>query len=129
MANNIKQIVVSETTYELYPKNFMALGNIDPAYAITSNQDLNDFKTVGTYYCTSSTVGTTLSNNPYTSGAFTLVVCASNGGDGQYLMQYILTRSGNAAVYHRSIGTASSSWSSWNLISRNTSVSGTTLIV
>lgn len=95
------------------------------AVGISSNTDLNDFETSGTYYCQSAAVAGTLANCPYKDGNFRLFVLVNTGTEGRgnswWGTQILVTGNGLNAIYTR--GHSDRAWTTWrrvNPIIRNT---------
>ena len=95
------------------------------AVGISSNTDLNEFETSGTYYCQSAAVAGTLANCPYKDGNFRLFVLVNTGTEGRgnswWGTQILVTGNALNAIYTR--GHSGTSWTTWrraNPIIRNT---------
>lgn len=88
--------------------------------AIPANANLNDYKTVGSYYCSSNADVGTLTNCP-TKMAFTMKMFYANGTSG-YIGQEILDLIG--ARFFRYYEKYTNTWSAWKRYS-TTDISGT----
>ncbi len=75
---------------------------------ITSNSNLNGFTTEGGYKCQSAAIATTLSNTPYTGGAFKLIVMKYH--DASRYGQFLFALS-TPIIYFRTY--SANGWSSW----------------
>lgn len=92
---------------------------------IPSNADLNDYTTVGFYYCHNNATSQTLSHNP-TSNAFSLLVEKNGVGDG--VKQTYTTYNTNHRTYVRTMYTddwtdpsnPTNIWGSWYLYFEDT---------
>ena len=83
--------------------------------SIPNGADLNSYTTAGNYYSQNSSTSASLSNTPYTSGLFRLIVSEITGSS---RVQIILTaNSSDKIMYYRSSTNSGSSWSTWRLIS------------
>lgn len=85
---------------------------------IPANADLDDYKTVGLYYCDTDT--TTVLNNPTQYGFSLFVEKVSDTAVNQKL---VVHKDGGGKVYVRSFST---SWSNWNTVSFEKDVLGGT---
>ena len=85
---------------------------------IPANADLNNYKTVGLYFCDTDT--TTILNNPTQYGFSLFVEKVSDTAVNQKL---VVHRDGGGKVYVRSFST---SWSDWNTVSFEKDVLGGT---
>ena len=85
---------------------------------ILANADLNDYKTVGLYFCDTDT--TTILNNP-TQYGFSLFV--EKVSDTDVNQKLVVHKDGGGKVYVRSFST---SWSNWNTLSFEKDVLGGT---
>ena len=109
--------------------NDLGVYSVDTMDAIPSNADLNDYTTPGSYRCSSSSIGSTLKNNPMTSASgFTLhVEWVSGGTRGSYLRQHVIANSKYVYDYYRSY--QNGTWYDWetNLTTYNgmASITGT----
>ena len=86
------------------------------ASIIQSNDDLNDYKTAGTYYSGGSTTSSTLSNTPVTSSGFKLIVCATTSA--AYCVQIIIQY--QEQIYIR--GYNNGTWRAWKRIANREDV-------
>lgn len=95
---------------ELTPPDASDVGALGYAGEMSANDDLNNYKTIGSYTATSA-VTATLSNCPFSSGASQLYVLAT-GGDTNPLLQ-IITQSTtlNTNLYVRKH--VSNGWTAW----------------
>lgn len=75
--------------------------------SITASSDLNTYTTPGNYYSDNSTISSSLTNTPITSGGFRLIVMNSYTGNTH---QYIYGNSNN--IYFRT-KTGTDTWSDW----------------
>lgn len=92
--------------------------------SITENTDLNTIKTAGTYYCTSGSVATTLSNTPYKGGNFRLwhiINTINTSNNNQWSAQLLLAPS-DGRMFLR--GFNSSNFTDWKefALSGNTTI-------
>lgn len=86
--------------------------------AITSGQNLNDFVTVGTYYCSSATVAASLVNCPLANSGFKLVVEAVGYPD-RFFVQTIYVHSAVNAemIYKRAQSSPTErTWYEWQMM-------------
>lgn len=97
-------------------KQFAFLSDFENGYyslsrgtLIQSNTDLNTLTAYGNYYCSASSIVSTLSNCPVTS-AFTLKVYAGTGTS--YPCQ-LLTHYNNGSKFFRYYNSTSRTWSDW----------------
>lgn len=90
-----------------YADNQALLGAITiPEYA-----NLNSYRTMGEYVCTTNTIGATIDNNP-TTLAFRLTVMRSLDTDTRYITQ-ILRSYLTGTIYTRVSTDTGSTWSTW----------------
>lgn len=75
---------------------------------IVGNSDLNDFTTESAYKCQSAAIASTLSNTPYTDGAFKLIVMKYH--DATRYGQFLFALS-TPIIYFRTY--SANGWSSW----------------
>ena len=83
---------------------------------IHANDDLNNYRTPGTYVSAISTISQTLQNCPYTSCNFKLFVIQNTGTDSltnKYLSQTIFTST--SRIFHRGLE-GNNSWLSWKCL-------------
>lgn len=83
---------------------------------IQANDDLNDYKTVGSYRCVQASVSKTVKNNPYTTGGFMLNVSIPTGGSTSgYRRQELISAANLCRVFVRSwSGSAWTDWYEWS---------------
>lgn len=74
---------------------------------IPENSDLDDYKTVGTYYCTGTSIATTIANSPTTYN-YKLVVEVITAA---FIQQTVIDRAGRR--WHRSYTISTDTWGSW----------------
>lgn len=96
---------------KVYSKGGNAINTLTGGVGIASNDDLNDYVTVGNYCCASSTAAKTLSNCPYTASGFALKVgnVYNNSMTHSSIYQELITLRGQRYTRHLSAGT----WSDW----------------
>ena len=83
--------------------------------SIPNGADLDSYTTAGNYYVVNATTAASLSNTPYTSGLFRLIVSEITGPS---RVQIILTaNTSDKIMYYRSSTNSGTSWSTWRLIS------------
>lgn len=80
--------------------------------AIPANANLNDYKTVGNYYCASSNTAYTVTNRPNSISAFILKVEYAQGTSANYLIQTVKDLQGTSYVRYYLEGT----WGSWGAV-------------
>lgn len=96
------------------------LGPIPTSDRLQTGQDLNDYTTSGSYWCTTSAIAGSLINCPY-KGRFKLVVDDVSSG-GEIVYQYIIPghTSGNSVytIYYRvyDIWVPASPWGNWKTL-------------
>ena len=91
--------------------------------AIASNDDLDDYVSVGTYYCQTGTIASSLSNTPYKSGNFRLWNIFNTGTSGStsasYFSQLILAPNNARLFIRRHDGSSFGSWKEIAFLSGN----------
>lgn len=83
--------------------------SLDRGNEILENANLNDYNKIGIYFCPSAVVAGTLSNTPYTSGNFKLIV--EHCGTSSWVRQTLINLASSKA--RTFIRTKTSSWSDW----------------
>ena len=86
--------------------------NLDGGTYIPASTNLDDIKTIGSYYNQSNNESATITNNP-TSLAFTMQVYASNGQANYYVTQELRSYSSDDGIYIRKYSDFSKTWSKW----------------
>lgn len=79
---------------------------------INSNEDLDDYKTAGTYECNNATIAKTLKNTPYMAGNFRLIVF-NNSGTG-WGTQLLISNGLDNAIYMRALHTDGTIFTEWS---------------
>lgn len=79
---------------------------------INSNEDLDDYRTAGTYECNSATIAKTLKNTPYIAGNFRLIVF-NNSGTG-WGTQLLISNGLDNAIYMRALHTNGTIFTEWS---------------
>ena len=96
------------------------LGPIPTSDRLQTGQDLNDYTTSGSYWCTTSAIAGSLINCPY-KGRFKLVVDDVSSG-GEIVYQYIIpgysTENSRYTIYYRvyDIWVPASPWGNWKTL-------------
>ena len=86
--------------------------------SIPNGSDLDSYATAGNYYVVNASTAASLSNTPYTTGLFRLIVSEITGTS---RVQIILTaNTAEKIMYYRSSTNSGSTWSGWRLISSAT---------
>lgn len=108
MNDNIKDIL---SKIDFIKRNYYSLqGGIEiPQYA-----DLNDYKSVGNYYCPANITTPTLSNKPSINEAFVLKVYHANGTSGYIAQRLYIYWTGK--TYSRTFDIYCNRWSDWILL-------------
>lgn len=72
---------------------------------IPANADLNEYLTIGNYYCLETNTASILNKPYYTTYAFNLIVKSGFGNDDSYLTQYFISRfmSNNSKIAVRNV--------------------------
>lgn len=93
-------------------KNVGECWNLKGGTYIAPNSNLDDFKTIGSYYNHSNVESATITNNP-AGVAFTMQVYSSTGDANTYITQEFRSYSKDGGIYIRKYDTYSQAWSEW----------------
>lgn|GEM_PF-5446844 len=85
----------------------------DPSATITSNSDLNNYKTPGRFGCNTGSVAATILNAPYSTSGYRLEVVETTGNN---LLQKLYPNNlglASGAYYMRTYAASNETWTSW----------------
>lgn len=92
--------------------------NLDKGTGIAENDDLNNYKTVGTFYTSGGTISKTIVNTPHTTSNFKLIVF--NYGATSYIGQVVVAGTSSVKVFLRVFD--GSTWGAWRTVFTNVEV-------
>lgn len=96
--------------------NGLAVPSLVAGTAIPSGSNLDDYKTAGNYRAESAAMAATITNTPYTSGAFNLLVMkpyASTPASNSYVKQVLMGSYNASYFFIRVYEPNSGTWSAW----------------